>query len=184
MGLRKLFPLLFLLLLVSCSGNEEGAAMKIKWQTPADWGTLEYGRNSDGSFIHKDYYFSDDSLNGFVAQRFPTKREMSKRKEERITFYRELMFDEQIVHVETSKEYQMEICGQDAVVLEMLFRPNKTAVSASYDVSSIDIWFSLDRTLYSISLASNERDEDVSDARIEQFWNMIENIDCPSEDSR
>jgi hypothetical protein len=148
------------------------AAEKLTW--------LDRGQNPDGSFAHVDYYYSDESLIDFQAMKFLTKFGMNRYKKDRLDFTRVKMQDDEFVNVDLSSEYQITICGQEAIVLERVILPFKISLW-QYGATDIDIRFSVDKTLYTISLWSNERDEEISDDRIEMFWNMVESIECPTD---
>ena len=174
-----LIIVIIVFLLSACQSQSLESPMEIKWQTPPSWwGDEDSGDNPDGSYAATIYFFDAESNNAFTAHRFSTSRELKEFETDQLDYYHDRIINDNRVFPDTAQEYIINICNKDATVYEWKSRPD----TGKYDMYIIEIFFSMDKTLYNINLYSQILDEDENEQRVDQFWELIDSIECPSED--
>lgn len=172
---RIKYLLLLLIMLTSCAGMAD-SALDIEWKKPVSWGTGETVKNQDGSYESHSFVFSPDTFCYIEAQKFPNRRKMDEDLDARMEVHRVSMRDGDWVYLDFSKEYSIPICGTEATVMEMVYKPGTIAVDRK--VLGIDVWMTLDKTIYSFSFSSSLLDENAHQDFVEEFWDLIDSVEC------
>ncbi|MCD4752088.1 MAG: hypothetical protein K8R40_03345 [Anaerolineaceae bacterium] len=159
--------------------------MRIVYETHPYWVLWHTERGGDDYDIYEYrwYFFPHGETEAFfTAIEYKSQRKAKKEYSFYVDLYENILIND-TDRISSGEIYYMTICEQETLVFDRIQK--RGSLGDIYNEGhAFDIFFIIDRTVYSFWFFADLEEDDNPDKHIGQFWELIDSIECPTLDER